>query len=298
VHEHQDPGARLLAIYERGKVAQWNAGTDVDWSIPVPFGEPIAEESAHGLASFASSPLASRGRRAWDTFRWELQSWMVSQFLYGERAALVVAGRLVEAIPGQPAKFCAAGQAVDEARHVEVFERYLAEKQPSRYPACPALVELLDDVLGDDRWDVTALGMQIVVEALAMAAFRLAGETFHDPLIRRITTLVARDEARHVSFGVVSLQSLYRELTRSELAEREDLVLEAASLTRRRFLLEDVWERLEVPRHDGTAFAATDELMVRYRQAVFAKVVMSLRDIGLLSDPVRRGLAALDLVRA
>lgn len=292
-----DPGERLLAIYERAKAAQWNASTDIDWDLPVPFGEPLPADSAEAMASFASSPLASRGRPGWDGFRWELQAWMVSQFLHGERAALVVAGRLIEAVAEQPARLCAASQAVDEARHVEVFERYLTQKQPSLYPACPSLVELLDDILADHRWDVTALGMQIVVEALAMAAFRLADRTFHDPLIRQITARVARDEARHVSIGVVSLRHLYRELSRAELREREELVLEAAGLTRRRFLLEDLWERLEVPRAQGVAFASTDPMMVGYRQTIFARVTMALREIGLLTPTVLQGLRALDMVR-
>lgn len=285
-------------MYERAKGAQWNATTDVDWSIEVDFGAPLPDDSGYAMASFADSPLARGGRPMWDRFRWETQSWMVSQFLHGERAALTVAARLVEVMPDEVSRLCAAGQAIDEARHVEVFARYLDEKQPSAYLPSSSLSELLDDVLGDSRWDVTALGMQIVVEALAMAAFRMADRTFHDPLIRDISRRVARDEARHVSFGVISLEELYRELTAAELADRETLVLEAASLTRRRFLLEDVWERLDVPASAGAEYAAQDELMIRYRQAVFSKVVLALKGVGLLTDRVRSGLLALDLVPA
>jgi hypothetical protein len=168
---------------------------------------------------------------------------------------------------------------------------------PNTYPVAPTLESLLGDILADSRWDVTALGMQIMVEALAMAAFRFANTTFHDEVIREITRLVARDEARHVSFGVLSLQSLYGELTTTELADREDLVLSAASLMRRRFLLEDVWERLEIDRDEGMTYAANDQLMIHYRKAVFAKVVTALRNIGLLTDRVRDGLDRLDLLR-
>ena len=144
--------------------------------------------------------------------------------------------------------------------------------------------------------DITALGMQIVVEALAMAAFRLANSTFHDRLICDITRLVARDEARHVSFGVLSLEGIYREMTSAELADREDMVLESASLMRRRFLLEDVWERIEVDRTEGVDFASHNELMVKYRQAIFARVVTALANIGLLTPRVRDGLERLDLI--
>jgi hypothetical protein len=286
----------LRSLYERAKHGQWNATTDLDWSTPVEFGGRLPQDSGFAVASFHSSPLARRGPEAWDAFRWELQSWMVSQFLHGEQGALVVAGRLVQVLPDLDSKFYAASQVVDEARHVEAFSRYLREKVPRPYAIAGSLRELLSDVLSDNRWDVTALGMQIMVEALAMAAFRLAGSTFHDDLIREITRLVARDEARHVSFGVLSLEGLYPELTAAERGDREELVLESAALIRRRFLLEDIWERLDVDRAEGMAYAAADPLMVAYRQAIFTKVVSALGKIGLLTTRVRDGLVALDLI--
>jgi hypothetical protein len=287
---------RVTALYERAKQGQWNASIDIDWSIAVPFGEALPDDSAEAMASFESSPLAGRGRPAWDEFRWELQAWMVSQFLHGEQGALVVAGRLVEAVPDVDSKVFAASQAADEARHVEVFARYVRQNLPAGYPICAPLESLVCDILSDRRWDITALGMQIIIEALAMAAFRLADRTFHDDLIKSIARLVARDEARHISFGVLSLGGLYRELSRAELADREDLVLEAAHLTRRRFLLEDVWERLGVPRADGVAFAARDELIGTYLRLIFAKVISALAGIGLLTQRIHTGLTGLGLL--
>jgi hypothetical protein len=295
-YEPQSP--RLLALYERAKLAQWNAATDIDWTIEVPFGAPIPDDSGRALAQFASSPLARRGRPAWDSFRWQLQAWMVSQFLHGEQGALIVAARLIETVPDIGSKHCAALQAADEARHVEVFSRYLRENVPEVYPVSPSLRSLLEDILSDTRWDITALGMQIVIEALAMAAFRLADSTFHDDLIKEITRRVARDEARHVSFGVLALGGMYQHMTSAERADREELVLEAAYLTRRRFLLEEVWERLDVPAREGADFAAGNDIMIGYRQAIFTKVISSLRSIGLLTDRVRDGLVSLGLTSA
>jgi P-aminobenzoate N-oxygenase AurF len=291
-----DQTLRVRSLYERATQAQWTAGTDIDWSIEVPFGATLPDEFGFETAAFDSSPLSRRGRPMWDTFRWEWQAWMVSQFLHGERAALVVAARLIEAVPDENARLCAAAQAGDEARHVEVFSRYLDEHVSCGYPISPALGSLLADLLNRQAWDLTALGMQIIVEALAMAAFRMADQTFHDDLIKTITRLVARDEARHVSFGVLSLEGIYREMTAAERAEREDLVLEAAHLTRRRFLLEDLWERLEVPRADGVAFAAANPTMTTYRRTIFAKVVTALRGVGLMTPTVRAGLADLGLI--
>jgi len=287
---------QLRTLYEKAKQAQWNASTDVDWSTEVPFGAPLPDDSSYAMASFESSPLARRGRPIWDTFRWELQSWMVSQFLHGEQGALVVAARLVEVAPDLDSKYCAASQAIDEARHVEAFSRYLLTKVPQPYPITAPLAALLRDILADPAWDITALGMQIIVEALAMAAFRMANTTFHDDLVKQITKLVARDEARHVSFGVISLTEVYREMTTAERTLREEMVLEASSLMRRRFLLEDIWERLDVDRAEGVEFAATNEMMVKYRQAIFAKIVVALDNIGLMTPRVRDGLDKLQLL--
>jgi hypothetical protein len=294
--DYQSTDPRLRSLYERARTGQWNADSDLDWATEVHFGSPLPDGSPFARASFEASPLGARGRSQWDTYRWEVQSWMVSQFLHGEQGALVVAARLVEAVPGIDAKYYAASQVADEARHVEVFSRYLREKVPAAYPVNAALRHLLEDILRDSRWDVTALGMQIMVEALAMAAFRLANSTFHDELIREITRLVARDEARHVSFGVLSLENLYRELTEAERADREDLVLESANAMRRRFLLEDVWERMEVDAEEGMAYALNDELMITYRQTIFTKVVSALVRIGLMTDRVKAGLDALGLL--
>jgi hypothetical protein len=289
---------RLRALYDRARHGQWDADTDIDWTVPVPYGQALPDDSAFGMAAFAASPLHRYGRGMWDTFRWEVQNWMVSQFLHGEQGALVVAARLVEVVPDLDSKFYAASQAADEARHVDVFGRYLRQNVPQMYGVSPPLAALLTDILASRQWDITALGMQIMVEALAMAAFRVADRTFHDDLIKEITRLVARDEARHVSFGVLSLRGIYREMTAAELADREDMVLEAAHLTRQRFLLDEVWDRLGVPRAEGVRFARHEPMMVRYRQTIFTRVASVLRGIGLMTDRVHDGLAGLDLLGA
>lgn len=289
------PAARMASLYESAKRSQWNASTDIDWSLEVAYGSPLPDDSMFAMTAFYKSPLVRFGRPMWDAFRWELQSWMVSHFLHGEHAALIAAGRLVETLADVDAKFCAATQAVDEARHIEAFSRYLREKVPDPYQPSSALSSLLSSILSDSRWDVVSLGMQIVIEAVAMAAFRLADHTFHDDLIRQICRLVGRDETRHVSFGVLSLEQLYGELDRHELADREELVLESASVIRHQFLLDDIWERLGVDRAAGAEFAADNDLMIQYRRAVFARVVKSLARIGLMTERVAGGMERLQL---
>jgi hypothetical protein len=286
----------LANLYERSKTAQWNAATDIDWSVKVPYGEPLSEDSPLRVASYENSPFAARGRAAWDMFRWEFQNWMVSQFLHGEQAAMIASARLVESMPDLESKLYAASQGADEARHVEAFSRYIKTGIPHPYSVSAPLEALMQDLLTDSRWDITALGMQVLIEALAMAAFRTVDSIFNDALVKQIARLVARDEARHLTFGITSLRGIYSELTTAELSERESFVLEAAHLMRRRFLLEDIWERLEVPRVRGVEYAATDPVMTAYRHTIFAKIVSALSHIGLMTGRVRDGLVSLELL--
>ncbi|MEW2512407.1 ferritin-like domain-containing protein [Streptomyces sp. NPDC046870] len=293
---YDQPADRIGALYEAAKSAQWNATEDIDWSLEVPYGAPLPAPSAHSLATFRASPLRERGIAAWDAFRWELQAWMIGQFLHGEQAAMVSAARLVEVLPDVRAKLYAASQAVDEARHTEAFARYTAEHLPDPYPISPALQELFEDGLRAREWDVTALAVQCLVEPVALAGFRMAGGTFHDDLIRQIVTKVARDEARHVSYGVLLLKDVIPELTDAERAHREEFVLESLALLRRRFLLVEVWERMGVDAQTGAAFTAQDPGLTAYRQALFSRVVPLLGHIGLLTPRVVHGMEDLGLL--
>jgi hypothetical protein len=290
------PPDRIADLYQAAKSAQWDAATDIDWSLPVPFGQPLPPGSAHALGSLHASPLAGRGRAGWDAFRWEVQSWMVCQFLHGEQAAMIAGARLAEVLPDLRAKLYAISQAGDEARHTEAFSRYATTHLPDPYPLSVELRELFTDGLRAREWDVTALAMQCLVEPVALAGFRLAGSTFHDDLVKQIVTKVARDEARHVSFGVLLLKEVFPGLSAAERAAREEFVLEAVALLRRRFLLGDVWERVGVDRARGEAFAAADPGLSGYRRALFARVIPMLGRIGLLTPRVVGGLDALGLL--
>ena len=288
--------SQVLALYEQSKAAQWNASSDIDWSIDVDFGSPLPDDSVFAMTAYEASPLARFGRPAWDTFRWEFHAWLASQFVYAEQGAVVASARLLEVLPHMDAKYFAAVQVGDEARHVEAFSRYVREKMPARYDVPHSLAALLDDLLRDARWDMTALGLHILIEGLSLAMLRLANATLHDPLIRQITHLATRDEARHVAFGILSLQGLYQQMSEAELAEREEVVLEAANLMRKWFLMDEVWERLGLPHDQGIRFAETHPMMIAYRRTVFAKIVSSLGRIDLMTPRVRNGLEQLELL--
>ena len=174
-------------------------------------------------------------------------SWQFSQFLHGEQGALMCASKIVNTVPTIDAKFYAATQVIDEARHVEVFGRYLHEKLDLVYPLNANLRSLLDDALTDSRWDMTYLAMQVLIEGLALAAFSLIRNNATDPLAKSINAYVMQDEARHVMFGRLALRDYYPQLTEAERDEREEFCVDACYRMRDRFLGEEIWERLGLP---------------------------------------------------
>src|SRR5207302_3848498 len=152
----------------------------------------------------------------------ESQNWALRQLLQGEQGALICTAKIVESVPWIDAKYYAATQVMDEARHVEVFAKYLDTKLSGHYPINAHLRMLLDDIIKDSRWDMTYLGMQIMVEGLALAAFGFMHALTTEPLLKQLLRYVMSDEARHVAFGVLSLQDYYKELSAAELRERQE----------------------------------------------------------------------------
>ena len=284
----------LNRLYEKAKRSQWNVSDDLDWSIDVDPERAIRLQAeatgvpagmpARSLLDVKGSPVASWDDDKWVEFAVQAQSASLSQFLHGEQGALLCTARLVEAVPWIDAKYYAATQVVDEARHVEVFAQYLDQKLDGiKYPCNTHLGLLLDDILEDSRWDMTYLGMQIMVEGLALAAFSFMQQTTEEPLLKKLLRYVMSDEARHVAFGVLSLQEVYQELSVAELRDRQEFAFEAALRMRDRFMRQEVWERMGVPVKDMVKFtlAMPDELRV-FQRLLFSKIVPNCKKLGLL----------------
>ena len=249
----------LIKLYEKAKTSQWNVTTDLDWSTEVDQVK-MALENVQADQSFFSetvdlsgTPFEKWGEKEWIEFGVESQNWLLSQFMHGEQGALLCTAPIVETVPWIDAKYYAATQVMDEARHVEVFAKYLDDKLSGHYPINAHLGLLLDDILGDSRWDMTYLGMQIMVEGLALAAFGFLHQMTSEPLLKQLLRYVMSDEARHVAFGVLSLQEYYKELSDAEMLERQEFTFEAAVRMRDRFLQQEVWERMGVPVKDAAA---------------------------------------------
>jgi hypothetical protein len=277
----------LVNLYEKGKRLQWNAATDVDWTIDVD-PERFPEFFPPELFNTMLNPPKQLELKELKRMRVHQLGWMLSQFMHGEQGALLATAQIVNTVPWTEAKFYAASQVADEARHVEVYRRYLTEKLPYAYPVNPHLHTLLNQIIREPRWDMTYLGMQIMVEGLALAAFGMMHlMNPHETLLHQITNYVIRDEARHVAFGVLSLEEVYRDMTSTELREREELVIEAAMLMRDRLLMHEVWGRLGYDVDAWVAWSLQTPFMGGFRQLLFSKIVPNLRRLGLLTPRVR-----------
>ena len=288
-----EKGARpaLNKLYEKAKHSQWNGETDLPWDTDVDpekltaevFGtEPMWE--AIGM-NVEGTPLASWGSAEWIQMHMEMQNWSLSQFMHGEQGALICTAKIVETVPWIDAKYYAATQVMDEARHVEVFAKYLDTKLTGHYPLNAHLGMLLDDIISDSRWDMTYLGMQVMVEGLALAAFGTMHMITPDPLLKQLLRYVMSDEARHVAFGVLSLKEYYAELSDAELFERQQFAFEAAIHMRDRLLSQEVWDRMGVsPKVAIMASRRGDNERLEdpFQMLLFSKIVPNCKKLGLL----------------
>ncbi len=293
--EYDDGRAKLLALYDKGKRQQWNASDRIDWSQDLdpenPSGLPDEMISIHGSPAWNRMNDAEKAK-----LRHHLQAWQISQFLHGEQGALVCTAKIVQQVPAIDAKFYAATQVVDEARHCEAYARLLHEKFDLLYPINPHLKSLLDDTLRDSRWDFTYLGMQVLIEGLALAAFGVIRDYARNPLARSVTAYVMQDEARHVAFGRLALRDYYPQLTDRERDEREEFVVEGCYLMRDRFLGDEVWEALGLPVAECKEWVDRSEMMRSYRSALFSRIVPTIKDIGLWGPRVRKAYADMGLL--
>lgn len=277
----------LRRLYEKAKTGQWNGTTDLDWSTDVDVEKSVFEDSqilGSGMeqALYADTQLGKWGDKEWLEFGIEGRKWQLSQFLHGEQGALICTAKITETVPWYDAKLYASTQVVDEARHVEVFARYLDEKMGGGYQVNTHLRLLLDDIINDSRWDMTYLGMQIMVEGLALAAFGFLHATTNEPLLKKLLRYVMSDEARHVAFGVLSLQEVYAEMSDAEMKDRQEFAYEASVRMRDRFLQQEVWDRMGVNTKEIAPMMLQDPSRVLFQQMLFSKIVPNCKKLGLL----------------
>ena len=291
--DYEVTNQKLWKLYELGKKLNWDAQIDIDWASPkLDKTKDLPMDDAFLLMPFIGwEPFEELSEQEKMALRWHGLADTISNFVHGEQGALLVASQLCTCAPTEEAKLYAASQTFDEARHVEVYRKYLEDRVGYMYPCNDSLKALLDKVLTDPRWDLKFIGMQIVIESLALAAFELMAQMSYDPVLRQITGYVMRDEGRHVGFGVNFLEEYYKSgvLSRQEIEERAMFTYEAAYLMRERLIptrairhvfphwdMEEVLERV-----------MRTTAMEMFRQILFTKLMPNIKKIGLLTDNVR-----------
>ena len=278
---------RIKKLYELGKKLNWNEDFDLDWSQDFPkdqflinsdiFKTPEVELDGYDDLSFEKKIEMDRHR----------VSWNLSQFLHGEQGAMLVASQLVSCAPTYQAKLYAASQTFDEARHVEAFNKYIQTRTKLMYPIGNALKSILDKILTDPRWDLKFIGMQLIIEGLALAAFQATRDLAKDSVLYDMLGLIIRDEARHVTFGVNYLEEFVETLSHDEKEDRAQFAYEACLLSRERLLSTDVYEHFGWDVEDARQFQLGSEIMQHFQKLLFSRVMPNLSRIGLLTDSVK-----------
>jgi len=285
----------LRELYEKAKRDQWESGATLKWDTQV---DPMAENSPDQMHALFGTDIWRRlSPKEIQKLRRHSNAWSLSQFMHGEQGALLTASQLVAAVPSTDAKYYASTQVFDEARHVEVFAKYLNEKYEMQYPISPHLKKLLDSILTEPRWDFKYVGMQILVEGLALAAFQMTYTFTREPLIKDLTHYVMKDESRHVAFGVLSLKGYYDDMKDSELKDREDWIYEACVLMRDRFLMQEVWESLGYPMEECMNHMLNAPATKEFRTILFSKIVPNLKRVGLLTPRLRERFQELNILK-
>jgi hypothetical protein len=287
--EYDDGSADLLNLYEKGKQQQWDTSTRIDWS------QELFEDNPMGMAD---ETIPIFGTPFWEKMTEKEKSWLrhnlqchsICQFMHGEQGALIATAKIVGTVPDMNAKFYAATQVMDEARHVESYKRLIHEKFKTAYPITPSLQKLLEQTLTDRRWDMTYLGMQVLIEGLALAAFQRIRDSAKNNLAASVNAYVMQDEARHVTFGRMALREYYPQLSDHERAEREEFTVEALYFMRDRFNQEEVWMRSGLPVDKLKEFAYHSPAMQAFRTRLFTRIVPILKEIGLFGPKVQKAL--------
>jgi len=285
---------QLLRLYDKGTRRQWIGSDRLDWSQEVDLDNPVGMPDEI-MPIFGTEWWDKMDDKRKGELRRHTEAWRFSQFMHGEQGALICTAKIVQTVPDIDSKFYAATQVIDEARHVEVYSRYLHEKLQLVYPLNTHLRALLDNVIEDSRWDMTYLGMQVLIEGLALAAFGIIRNNATDPLAKALNAYVMQDEARHVMFGRLALRDYYPELTQAERDDREAFCIEACYLMRDRFLGEEVWERLELP-PEIAAYVDQSETLREFRNFLFMRIVPVLRDIGLWGPTLRSAFERMGVI--
>ncbi len=299
-YDYEPTHDELSTLYETAKKNQWNGSTAIDWTRPVGAEGPVLNVKQAFAGTNFLTRLSVEEQREIEI---KVSAWRLSQFLHGEQGALVVCGQLVNAIPELDAKLYASTQVVDEGRHVEVFERYV-KKLHKIYPVDPLLKNLIDEILRTNLWELKLLGMQMIIEGLAIAAFNLMRKQTGDRTLSQLLDYVLQDEGRHVNFGYFALKRSIPDMEPAKREHLEDFTFKACDLMYARDertgfqSIKTVWSEMG---WDGDKIwrdtVANSQTTKSFNSFLFAENLMPrLQRLGLISSRVAPRYRAIGLV--
>jgi hypothetical protein len=276
----------LRRLYEKGKAGQWNAQTDLDWSIPFSKDDWNLNLEASLMANvvkLSGGDEATQKAAMFDEIGYQL-----SQLLHGEQAALQLCGQLTNVCEEMDQKFYAASQVIDEARHIEVFAKFVSEKIGTIYPIGANLKTLLDILLRAEGMQKKVLGMQTLFEGMAVGIMDMMRRDSKNELLSTMLHRVEQDESRHAAFGVLNMRRIVREASTAQMEEMEDWTFEILEALNANQQLEML--RLFAPKYgfDPEAVVAMTTQLPNFAELnspVFTHtVVPNLRNLGLITD--------------
>ena len=292
--DYQSCDGHIRKLYQLGKELNWDAEMDLDWTANIPKTEFCSDQNLNIFRGY--EPYEALSEEDKIRFDWHELASKLSQFLHGEQGALLVASQLVSCAPTYDAKLYAASQSFDEARHVEVFNKFIQQEIGMMYPVHSHLKALLDKILTDPRWDLKFIGMQIILEGLALAAFKANKAATRVPVLQELLRLVIRDEARHVTFGVNYLEEFCKSLSEQEREERALFAYEAAVIMRDRLIPTDVFIEFGWDPDAARKRVLESTVLGDFRNLLFSRIMPNLKRIGLLTDKVRPKFDSLGLL--
>jgi len=294
----------MRRLYENAKRDQWNVSKDIDWSQPVELEAGVFNDGM--IDGYGSAIWNKLDRKTQRQLNIEFSCWRLSQLLHGEEGAMLTCSQLVNMVPSNDAKFFQCTQVVDEARHAEVLARYLNDKCGGRiYPVTRNIKLLFDYLLGEGKWFLKTVGLQLVGETFAVGLFRMVAETATDPTLRIISKKILADESRHMGFSVLGLPDMIASLNPSDMRELEDFTAEACRLVLRGQFPREAFERVGLTEHDIKEIErirvenakSNDDVLFRqtFRREMYTQVVSNMKKVGLMTERTAENLRKLGI---
>jgi hypothetical protein len=288
----------LRNLYEKGKVNQWNAERDLDWSTPVSNDEWVMSPEASMLAQICR--LMGKDEATQKAAAFDELAHLLSQLLHGEQAALQICGQLTNVCATMDEKWYSASQVTDEARHIEALSKFLSRKMGGLYPINPTLKVLLDELLRADTARKKTLGMQTLFEGMAVGIFDLLRRESRNPLLEEMIRRIEQDEARHAAFGVLTMRRAVREADASERAEMEEWafgILEALNANQQLDMLQVLGPKYGIDPESLTQATLALPNWAELNSLVYMHTVIpNLRNLGLVTERTEDGYRKLGML--